>query len=48
MKGFDENGGTPVTDFNNLCPYYGGRESEFFIFQRQKHENWKPVFTEKN
>ena len=43
----DESGGGVVTEFNNLCIDYGGRESESFNFQRRNHINRKPVFTEK-
>ena len=47
-RGVDENGGTVVTEFNNLCLDYAGRESESFNFQRRNHKNRKPVFTEKS
>ena len=47
-RGIDENGGTVVTEFNNLCLDYGGRESESFNFQIRNHKNRKPVFTEKS
>ena len=46
-RGIDESGGTVVTELNNLCLDYGGRESECFNFQRRKHKNRKSVFTEK-
>ena len=44
----DESGGTDVTEFNNLCLDYGGRESESFNLQRRNHKNRKPVLTENN
>ena len=47
-RGIDESGGTVVTEFNNLCHDYEGRESESFNFQRRNHKNRKPVFTEKS
>ena len=47
-RGIDESGGTVVTEFNNLCLDYGGRESQSFNFQRRNHKNRKSVFTEKS
>ena len=47
-RGIYESGGTVVTEFNNLCLDYGGRESESFNFQRRNHKNRKSVFTEKS
>ena len=47
-RGIDENGDSVVTEFNNLCLDYGGRESESFNFQRRNHKNRKSVFSEKS
>ena len=46
-RGIDESGGTPVTEFNNLCLDYGGWESEFLKSQKRNHKNQKPFFREK-